>query len=72
MNVGLVYDLRSERLAAGLCEAEPTGFGAEEAVDALRLGLEGLGFQVEAVGSARSLAAALARGRRWDLVFNTA
>jgi D-alanine-D-alanine ligase len=72
MNVGLVYDLRSERLAAGLCEAEAAEFGAEETIDALRLGLQALGFQVEAVGSAKSLAAALAKGRRWDLVFNTA
>lgn len=72
MNVGLVYDLRSEHLAAGLSEEETAEFDKEETIEALHLGLEALGFEVEAIGSARSLVSALARGRRWDLVFNIA
>jgi D-alanine-D-alanine ligase len=72
MNVGLVYDLRSEHLAAGLSEEDAAEFDKEETIEALRLGLESLGFEVEAVGSAKSLVAALAKGRRWDLVFNIA
>jgi len=72
MNVGLVYDLRSEYLAQGYGEEETAEFDKEDTIEALRLGLASLGFEVEAVGSARSLVAALAKGRRWDLVFNIA
>lgn len=72
MNVGLVYDLRSEYLAEGYSEEETAEFDKEDTIEALRLGLETLGFEVEAIGSAKSLVAALAKGRRWDLVFNIA
>lgn len=71
MNIGLVFDLRPEHPIS-----DKRGFGhplpgqAEaEAVEALRLGLEALGFEVDAVGSAKSLAAALAKGHSWDLAF---
>jgi len=72
MNVGLVYDLRSEYLAAGLSEEETAEFDKEETIEALRQRLEALGFKVEPIGSARSLVSALAKDRRWDLVFNIA
>lgn len=72
MNIGLVFDLRSEYLAAGYSEEDTAEFDKEDTIEALRQGLISLGFQVEAVGSAKSLVAALAKGRRWDLVFNIA
>lgn len=72
MNVGLVYDLRSECPAAGYDEADTAAFAREDALEALIHGLTALGFQVEPVGSVTALVAALAKGRRWDLVFNTA
>jgi len=72
MNVGLVYDLRSEYLAAGYSEEDTAEFDKEDTIEALSLGLGALGFEVEPVGSAKSLVAALAKGRRWDLVFNIA
>lgn len=72
MNVGLVYDLRSEYLAEGYSEEETAEFDKEDTIEALSLGLSALGFEVEAIGSAKSLVAALAKGRRWDLVFNIA
>ena len=72
MIVGLVYDLRSEYLAEGYGEEETAEFDKEDTIEALAQALEVLGFEVERVGSARSLVAALARGRRWDLVFNIA
>lgn len=72
MKVGLVYDLRSEYLAAGFGEEQTAELDHEETIEALRRGLMALGFEVEAVGSARALAGALAQGRRWDLVFNIA
>jgi D-alanine-D-alanine ligase len=72
MNVGLVYDLRSEYLAEGYSEEETAEFDKEDTIQALQQGLTALGFEVEAVGSAKSLVSALAEGRRWDLVFNIA
>lgn len=72
MNVGLVYDLRSEYLAEGYSEEETAEFDKEDTIEALRLGLVALGFEVEAIGSAKSLVSALAGGSRWDLVFNIA
>lgn len=72
MNVGLVYDLHSEYLAASCGEEAAADFDNTDCIEALNLGLQAMGFQVEAVGSAKSLAAALAKGHRWDLVFNTA
>ena len=74
MDIGLVFDLRPEHPANGQCgfgNAQP-GQAEAEAVEALLQGLEALGFRVDAVGSAKSLADALARGRRWDLVFSIA
>jgi len=72
MNVGLVYDLRSEYLAEGYSEEETAEFDKEDTIEALREGLAALGFEVEPIGSAKSLVAALAGGKRWDLVFNIA
>jgi len=72
MNIGLVYDLRSEYLAEGYGEEETAEFDKEDTIEALQGGLTELGFEVERIGSAKSLVAALAAGRRWDLVFNIA
>jgi D-alanine-D-alanine ligase len=72
MKVGMTYDLRSEYLAQGFGEEETAEFDKEDTIEALREGLVALGFEVEPIGSARSLVRALAAGRRWDLVFNIA
>ncbi len=72
MIVGLTFDLRSEYLAQGFGEEETAEFDKEDTIEALAGGLTALGFEVERVGSAKSLVRALAEGRRWDLVFNIA
>jgi len=72
MIVGLTFDLRSEYLAQGFGEEETAEFDKEDTIEALAGGLTALGFEVERVGSARSLVRALSEGRRWDLVFNIA
>ncbi|MHC1752673.1 D-alanine--D-alanine ligase family protein [Humidesulfovibrio sp.] len=66
MNIGLVFDPRPEQPDSGQCGHAQA---VAEAVEALRLGLEVLGFEVDAVGSAKSLATALGKGQRWDLAF---
>lgn len=72
MNIGLTYDLRSDYLAEGYGEEETAEFDKEDTIEALRQGLAAMGFEVEAIGSARRLVEALAAGKRWDLVFNIA
>lgn len=72
MIVGLTFDLRSEYLAQGFGEEETAEFDKEDTIEALAGGLTALGFEVERVGSAKSLVRALSEGRRWDLVFNIA
>ncbi len=72
MNIGLTYDLRSDYLVAGYGEEETAEFDKEDTIEALRQGLAVMGFEVEAIGSARRLVEALAAGKRWDLVFNIA
>ena len=72
MKIGLTYDLRSEYLAAGYGEEETAEFDREDTIDAIEGALQGLGQQTDRIGSARSLAARLTAGDRWDLVFNIA
>ncbi|MEO8223816.1 MAG: D-alanine--D-alanine ligase [Gammaproteobacteria bacterium] len=70
MRVGLTYDLRSEYLAAGYSEVDTAEFDQPETIDAIAGGLVRLGLTVIRIGNARSLAARLSTGERWDLVFN--
>jgi len=70
MTVGITYDLRSEWLALGYSDLETAELDREETVDSVEAALQAEGFPTERIGSFRSLTAALAAGRRWDLVFN--
>ena len=72
MTIGLTYDLRSEYLAEGFSEEETAEFDRDDTVTAIETTIRSLGYQTERIGHGRQLAAALAAGRRWDLVFNIA
>lgn len=72
MRVGLTYDLRSEYLALGYGEEETAEFDQQGTIDALADAIESLGHSVDRIGSARSLVNRLAKGDRWELVFNIA
>lgn len=72
MRVGLTYDLRAEYLAAGYSEMETAEFDRPDTIDALEAALRGLGHETDRIGTARQLIGRLARGDRWDLVFNIA
>ncbi|MBK8012799.1 MAG: D-alanine--D-alanine ligase [Deltaproteobacteria bacterium] len=72
MKIGLTYDLRSEYLRAGYGEEETAEFDREDTVEALERSLLELGHETERIGHARALVERLARGDRWDLVFNIA
>ena len=72
MNIGLTYDLRSEYLAAGYGEEETAEFDREETIAFLEGAIRELGHATDRIGSARKLVERLARGDRWDIVFNIA
>jgi D-alanine-D-alanine ligase len=72
MKIGLTYDLRSEYLAAGYSELETAEFDREDTIDALEKSLKVLAHETDRLGNARHLIERLARGDRWDLVFNIA
>jgi D-alanine-D-alanine ligase len=64
--------LRVEYLAAGYSEQETAEFDRPDTIDALETALRGLGHDTDRIGTAKRLIARLARGDRWDLVFNIA
>jgi D-alanine-D-alanine ligase len=70
MTVGLTYDLRSEWLSQGYSELETAEFDREETVAAVEQAVRNTGCETERIGNYKSLIAALAAGKRWDLVFN--
>ena len=72
MRIGLTYDLRAEYLAAGYSEQETAEFDRPDTIVALETALQGLGHAPDRIGTARRLIERLARGDRWDLVFNIA
>jgi D-alanine-D-alanine ligase len=72
MRVGMTYDLRAEYLAAGFGEEETAEFDRPDTVEAIELALKALGHEPDRIGHVRQLVDRLARGDRWDLVFNFA
>ncbi len=72
LNVGLVYDLRSDYEGSGLSEEELAEFDSESTIAALAAAIVSLGNRVERIGNGKALAKRLVAGGRWDLVFNIA
>lgn len=72
MKVGIAYDLRADYLAAGYGEEETAEFDRPDTIDAIAGALEELGFETDRIGNVRHLVQRLAKGDRWDLVFNIA
>jgi D-alanine-D-alanine ligase len=70
MHIGITYDLRSHYLAAGYGEEETAEFDQLGTIEAIDGALCELGHAIDRVGHARNLIERLARGERWDLVFN--
>lgn len=72
MKIGLTYDLRSWYLDRGYSMEETAEFDKQETVDALDNSLKKMGYETELIGNAFQLIEALAKGNKWDLVFNIA
>ena len=72
MRIGITYDLRREYRRAGYTAEETAEFDCDDTIDALASALRALGHLPERIGHVRQLATRLARGERWELVFNIA
>jgi D-alanine-D-alanine ligase len=72
MLIGLTYDLRQDYLDAGHGEEETAEFDRSDTIDAIESTLRELGHEPDRIGRVTSLVERLARGDRWDLVFNIA
>jgi D-alanine-D-alanine ligase len=72
MRVALVYDLRDDYRALGFSEEEVAEFDSVETIEALAGALEALGCEPVRVGRGQALAARLAAGERYDIVFSIA
>jgi len=72
MRIGITYDLREDYLREGYSEEETAEFDSPETISAIESSLKSIGHRTERIGHVRSLVHALARGDRWDLVFNIA
>ncbi|WP_041230125.1 D-alanine--D-alanine ligase [Deferribacteres bacterium DY0037] len=72
MNIGLVYDLRSDYLKMGFSEEDTAEFDSEETISAIETALCECGHSVERIGNYFALHKKLAAQKSWDLVFNIA
>lgn len=72
MLIGLTYDLRDEYLAMGFSDEETAEFDRRDTIDALETAIQSAGHTTDRIGNIWSLTERLARGDRWDLVFNIA
>src|SRR5262245_22873561 len=72
MRIALVYDLRHDYRALGFSEEEVAEFDNIDTIDQLEGALRALGCDLVRVGRGQVLAARLAAGERFDLVFSIA
>jgi D-alanine-D-alanine ligase len=70
MLIGFTYDLRSDYLAEGYGEEETAEFDQLGTIEAIEGALQAIGHDVDRIGHARNLVERLARGDRWELMFN--
>jgi D-alanine-D-alanine ligase len=72
MKIGLTYDLRQDYLNEGYSEEETAEFDRADTIESIESALQTLGHGTDRIGNGRRLIERLARGDRWDLVFNIA
>jgi len=72
MLIGLTYDLRSDYIASGFSEVETAEFDRDDTIEAIENTIRQLGHKTDRIGNAQRLIERLARGDRWELVFNIA
>lgn len=72
MTIGLTFDLRSHYLEADFSLEDSAGFDSRATGNSLAETIQELGYDVDIIGNIKELAKRLAKGMKWDLVFNRA
>ena len=72
MRIGMTYDLRDDYIAEAFTLEEVGEFDRPKTIDGIEQALKNNGYEVERIGNIKALVAALAAGKRWDMVFNIA
>jgi D-alanine-D-alanine ligase len=72
MRIGITYDLREDYLRDGYDPEQAGEFDEVETIEAIERALHHLGHETDRIGGAQPLIARLAKGDRWELVFNIA
>ncbi|MBF0118321.1 MAG: ATP-grasp domain-containing protein [Desulfobacterales bacterium] len=72
MRIGITYDLRDYYIAQGYKEEEVAEFDRADTIDSIENTLQELGHETDRIGMIKELAIRLAKGDRWDMVFNIA
>lgn len=72
IKIGLTYDLRDDYLKEGYGSEETAEFDLPDTIHAIEKVILDNGFQSDRIGNIRALTRRLAKGDRWDLVFNIA
>lgn len=72
MRIGLTYDLRDDYLKLGFDEQQVAEFDRADTISALERAIRTMGHRPDRIGHVRHLLKRLAKGDRWDLVFNIA
>ena len=70
--IGLTYDLRDDYLKEGYGLEETAEFDLSDTIEAIEKVIIDNGFQADRIGNIKVLTRRLAKGNRWDLVFNIA
>lgn len=70
MKIGFCYDLREDYLKMGYTEEETAEFDRIGTIEAIEQELLSMGHEVDRIGHIKSLTNRLAKGDRWELVFN--
>jgi D-alanine-D-alanine ligase len=72
LKVGLTYDLRDDYLKEGYGLEETAEFDLLDTIDAIEKVILENGYEACRIGNIKALVRRLAKGERWDLVFNIA
>jgi D-alanine-D-alanine ligase len=72
IKIGLTYDLRDDYLKEGYGFEETAEFDLPDTIHAIEKVILDNGFQADRIGNIKALTRRLAKGDRWDLVFNIA
>jgi len=72
LKVGITYDLRDDYLKEGYSHEETAEFDLPDTIEAIEKVIRNNGFKADRIGNIKALTQRIARGDRWDLVFNIA